>query len=51
MGTMGQEETLRRFVGAIRVVSGPFDSLTEEEAENWTPPENPSAGGHCSRYL
>ncbi|KAH6953875.1 hypothetical protein BKA56DRAFT_648477 [Ilyonectria sp. MPI-CAGE-AT-0026] len=51
MGATEQEETLRRFVGAMEVVYGAFEDLTEEVAENWSPLENLGAGGHRGRYL
>ncbi|KAH6892944.1 hypothetical protein B0T10DRAFT_591744 [Thelonectria olida] len=48
---MATQDALRRFIGAMEVVYGPFQDLTEEEAGLWSPPENPGAGGHRGRYL
>ncbi|KAL8725059.1 MAG: hypothetical protein Q9166_007590 [cf. Caloplaca sp. 2 TL-2023] len=40
---------LDRFKRAMQVVYGPFESLSQEQAAQWTPPEN--SGGHRGRYL
>ena len=42
---------LQRFKEAMQLVYGPFEGLTQAEAERWTPPESPGAGGHRGRYL
>ncbi|CAM1507754.1 Fc.00g046020.m01.CDS01 [Cosmosporella sp. VM-42] len=48
---MEQKDPIRRFGKAMSSVYGPFDRLTEEEAEAWIPPDDPGAGGHRGRYL
>lgn len=48
---MASNDTLQRFIRAMRAVYGPFDTLKASEAETWTPPDTPGAGGHRGRYL
>ncbi|KAM5348450.1 hypothetical protein ACJ41O_008274 [Fusarium nematophilum] len=48
---MEQEDATRRFATAMHVVYGNFDSVSDDDAEKWTPPDNPGAGGHRGRYL
>ncbi|KAF4340913.1 hypothetical protein FBEOM_5175 [Fusarium beomiforme] len=44
---MSGEDATRRFARAMHQVYGDFD----KDAEAWTPPDNPGAGGHKGRYL
>ncbi|MBE3046920.1 hypothetical protein IMZ48_31200 [Candidatus Bathyarchaeota archaeon] len=44
-------DSMDRFKDAMQRVYGPFDVLTPDEAQAWTPPSNPGAGGHRGRYL
>ena len=48
---MDDSDALRRFDEAMNVVYGSYDKLSDEEAEQWTPPDDPGAGGHRGRYL
>ncbi|KAK3940522.1 hypothetical protein QBC46DRAFT_385225 [Diplogelasinospora grovesii] len=48
--TSSAAKTLR-FKEAMRIVYGPFNQLSPEEASAWVPPDNPGAGGHRGRYL
>ncbi|KAF5023620.1 hypothetical protein F66182_4322 [Fusarium sp. NRRL 66182] len=43
----GQDAT-RRFARAMHQVYGDFDKV---DADKWTPPQDPGAGGHKGRYL
>ncbi|KAH6611543.1 hypothetical protein Trco_001563 [Trichoderma cornu-damae] len=42
---------MSRFVEAMKSVYGPFDELSSDSAADWTPPDDPGAGGHRGRYL
>ena len=42
---------LQRFKEAMQLVYGPFEGLTQADAEKWAPPDKPGAGGHRGRYL
>ncbi|PNP60982.1 hypothetical protein FNYG_14263 [Fusarium nygamai] len=44
---MSGEDATRRFTRAMHQVYGDFD----KDANAWTPPDNPGAGGHKGRYL
>ncbi|RKK24581.1 hypothetical protein BFJ66_g73 [Fusarium oxysporum f. sp. cepae] len=44
---MSGEDATRRFTRAMHQVYGDFD----KDADTWTPPDNPGAGGHKGRYL
>lgn len=48
---MSRLDRMGRFVEAMKSVYGPFDELSNDDAEAWTPPDNPGAGGHRGRYL
>lgn len=50
-GTTERRDTTHRFDGAMNVVYGQFDILSDEDSANWNPPDNPGAGGHHGRYL
>lgn len=49
--TMTHNTSLLRFNEAMKTVYGPFDKLTDDQAEEWVPPDRPGAGGHRGRYL
>src|SRR6478609_4873120 len=44
---MSGEDATRRFTRAMHQVYGDFD----KDADTWSPPDNPGAGGHKGRYL
>ncbi|KAG8417534.1 hypothetical protein J3458_005031 [Metarhizium acridum] len=44
-------DAIDSFKLAMEAVYGPLDNLTVEDAEEWTPPASPGAGGHRGRYL
>ncbi|KAF4994277.1 hypothetical protein FDECE_13169 [Fusarium decemcellulare] len=48
---MSQEDATRRFAKAMHHVYGDFDKVSDDDAEKWTPPDDPGAGGHRGRYL
>ncbi|RFU79262.1 hypothetical protein TARUN_2974 [Trichoderma arundinaceum] len=48
---MPQIDRTGRFIEAMKSVYGPFDELSNDDADNWIPPDNPGAGGHRGRYL
>jgi len=43
--------TILRFKEATRLVYGPFEGISDQDAQSWKPPESPGAGGHKGRYL
>ncbi|KAK1826919.1 hypothetical protein QBC39DRAFT_268073 [Podospora conica] len=45
------ENTIQRFNEATRLVYGPFEGISDRDAQSWKPPESPGAGGHKGRYL
>ncbi|KAM0264302.1 hypothetical protein ACHAQJ_000792 [Trichoderma viride] len=48
---MPEIDRMGRFIEAMRIVYGPFEELSNDDANNWIPPDNPGAGGHRGRYL
>jgi hypothetical protein len=48
---MSSRSALHSFDQAMNRVYGNFDVMSEQEAENWSPPQDPGAGGHRGRYL
>lgn len=48
---MSSRGPLHSFDRAMNRVYGDFDVLSEQEAEKWSPPQDPGAGGHRGRYL
>lgn len=45
------ETTIQRFKEATQLVYGPFEGISNQDAQSWKPPETPGAGGHKGRYL
>jgi hypothetical protein len=45
------ETTIQRFKEAALLVYGPFEGISNQDAQTWKPPESPGAGGHKGRYL
>jgi len=43
--------TIQRFKEATRLVYGPVEAISDQDAQSWKPPESPGAGGHKGRYL
>lgn len=48
---MASAKDIQRFKEAMHLVYGPLESVSEESAQIWRPPEQPGAGGHRGRYL
>lgn len=45
------ETTIQRFKEATQLVYGPFEGISNQDAQSWKPPETPGSGGHKGRYL
>lgn len=45
------EATIQRFKEATQLVYGPFEGISDQDAQSWKPSESLGAGGHKGRYL
>lgn len=45
------EATTQRFKEATQLIYGPFEGISDQDAQSWKPSESPGAGCHKGRYL